>query len=58
LTTAEPAKRLKVDGKQLRHAIREHGLVPGHDKDAHYEIDREPERRIAAYPAVAALRRR
>jgi hypothetical protein len=58
LTAAELARRLKVDGKQLRHAIREHDLVPGHDKGAHYAIDREPERRIAAHPAVAALRRR
>lgn len=58
LTAAELARRLRVDGKQLRHAIRRHDLVPGHEKATHYTIDRELERAISTHPAVVALRRR
>ena len=59
LTTApELARELRVDPKRLRHAIRENGLVPDHQKGKWYRLDAADVERIRSHPAVRRLPRR
>jgi hypothetical protein len=53
----ELARELRVDPKQLRQAIRDHGLVPGHEHGKHYRLDRDDVVRIRSHPAVRGLPR-
>ena len=54
----ELARQLRVDPKELRAAIRKHGLVPDHEHGKHYRLDDEDVARIVRHPAVRGLARR
>lgn len=58
ITAEELAAKLGVDGRSLRALIRDHDLVPGHAKNAHYRIYPDVETEIAAHQAVQGLPRR
>jgi hypothetical protein len=47
-----------VDPKRLRDAIRDHGLVRGHQHGKRYRLDADDVARITQHPAVRDLRRR
>jgi hypothetical protein len=58
MTAPELAAELRVDAKQLRRAIRDHGLVPDHQHGKRYRLDGDDVARIRSHAAVRILRRR
>jgi len=58
LNGQEFADKHGVEGLPLRNMLRKHpGLVDGHNKWEHYQIDRDTEARILAHPEFQALPR-
>jgi hypothetical protein len=58
MTAPELARELRVDPKQLRKAIRDGVLMPGHVKGTHYRLDPDDVARIRSDAAVRRLPRR
>lgn len=58
ITAPELARELGVDPKRLRQVIRDHRLVPDHQKGMRYQLDALDVARVRSHPAVRALPRR